>query len=285
MTGDNWITTPAGVEMPPIVYGTAWKEERTADLVELAVGVGFRGVDTAGQPRHYDEARVGEALARVKGNGVGRDDLFIQTKFTPLQGQDPARVPYDKSAPPAEQVLQSFETSKKNLRTGVVDSLVLHSPVSPYEQLLEVWGAMEEIHAAGGARQLGISNCYHAHLLEALYKDAGVKPAVVQNRFYPMTGYDVDVRRICGQHGIVYQSFWTLTANPHVLESEVVRTIAGSHERTEAQVFFRYLTQVGIVPLTGTTSERHMREDLAIFDFELGPDELSTLGRLVGEGG
>jgi diketogulonate reductase-like aldo/keto reductase len=281
MADPKWLTTSAGVNMPRIIYGTAWKKERTADLVEKAVQMGFRGIDTAAQPRHYSEALVGEALERLKAHGIEREALFLQTKFTPLAGQDPDNVPYDVDSPIDLQVAQSFASSQENLQTDYVDSLVLHSPVAPYSQLIKVWNAMEEIYRAGGARQLGISNCYDPKVMQALYGDATVKPAVIQNRFYQQTGYDADLRRWCSGHGVVYQSFWTLTANPHILASPVVQVLAQEYDKTEPQIFFRYLSQSGIVPLTGTCSEQHMHEDLGIFDFELTVEECEKVGRLL----
>ncbi|MGD2029501.1 MAG: aldo/keto reductase [Desulfobacterales bacterium] len=270
--------------MPRIIYGTAWKKDRTADLVVKAIRAGFKGIDTAGQPMHYNEALVGEALHRLKDYGIERETLFLQTKFTPLSGQDPSQVPYDKNAPVELQVAQSFETSIKNLQTEYVDSLVLHSPVAPHDLLMKVWNAMEKIQKAVGSRQLGISNCYDTEVIRSLYADANVKPAVLQNRFYQETGYDADLRHWCANHGVIYQSFWTLTANPHILASNTVRTIAQKYQKTEAQIFFRYLTQSGIVPLTGTTSEQHMREDLSIFDFELSPEDLKKVSFLLNHG-
>ena len=267
--------------MPWIIYGTAWKKERTADLVVKAIQTGFKGIDTACQPKHYDEPLVGVALNRMKDQGIERETLFLQTKFTPLSGQDPKQVPYDEYSPIESQVIQSFETSKKNLQTEYVDSLVLHSPMAPHSLLMKVWNEMETIQRTGGARQLGISNFYDTETMRQLYADAKVKPAVVQNRFYQETGYDADLRNWCSSHGVIYQSFWTLTANPHILGSNTVLTIAQKYKKTGAQIFFRYLSQSGIVPLTGTCSEQHMREDLSIFDFELSSDDLKNVSRLL----
>ena len=281
MEDKKLFTTSAGVKMPWLIYGTAWKKERTADLVVKAIQAGFRGIDTACQPKHYDEQLVGEALQRLKELRVERESLFVQTKFTPLGGQDPRRVPYDKNAPIESQVVQSFETSKKNLKTHYVDSLILHSPVAPHAHLMKAWIAMEAIQKAGGARQLGISNCYDTEIMKLLYADANVKPAVVQNRFYQETGYDADLRNWCSNHGVIYQSFWTLTANPHILGSNTVQSISQKYKKTEAQIFFRYLNQSCIVPLTGTSSEKHMREDLNVFDFELSSDDLSKVKSLL----
>lgn len=282
MSANHFILSAAGVRMPGIIYGTAWKQERTAALVEQAITLGFRGIDTACQPKHYHEAGVGEGVtAACRKLGLERSALYLQTKFTPLNGQDPLRVPYDAEAGLAEQVAQSFQTSLKNLQTDYLDGLVLHSPLAERGQLREVWQALEQIVANGGAKQLGISNCYDPAVFEFLYESATVKPAVLQNRFYAETGYDKPIRAFCRQHAIVYQSFWTLTANPKLLADAVVENLAEKYRRSPAQVFFRYLSRIGIVPLTGTTSTQHMQEDLAIFDFDLSDDELAAIATLL----
>lgn len=272
------------VPNPPILYGTAWKQERTQPLVERAIELGFRGIDTAAQPKHYDEAAVGRALAAVIARGiVSREALYVQTKFTPYPGQDPNRVPYDPKAPLAAQVAQSFASSLANLATNYVDSLVLHSPMRDAASLAEVWSAMETIVEEGGARQLGISNCYSVTYLEHLWSTVRIKPVVVQNRFYAATGYDADIRSFCAEHGMVYQSFWTLTANAELLASPELHAPAKRLGRTPAQILFRYLTHEGVVPLTGTQSEEHMREDLAIFEFELRRDEREAIAVRLGD--
>jgi len=280
--GDQpYVTTLENVKMPKLIYGTAWKKEHTADLVEMAVLSGFRGIDTACQPKHYNEPQVGEAIRRLTEQGIGREELFIQTKFTPLAGQDPQKIPYDPKAPLNQQVVQSFDASKRNLQTDYVDSLVLHSPLFPYPHLRQVWEAMEGIYQSGGARQLGISNCYDLELLKKLYGNAVIKPAVVQNRFYDESGYDAELRRWCKQQGIIYQSFWSLTANPHILAHPILQKIAQRYEKTAAQIFYRFLSHSGIVPLIGSTSKHHIDEDLRIFEFELTGDEVAMIDALL----
>lgn len=278
----NFLTTATGLRIPKIIYGTAWKKDLTAPLVEEAIIQGFRGIDTACQPKHYYEAGVGEGIATCVKNGlVMRSELYLQTKFTPFDGQDPKRIPYDPNATLDVQVHQSFQASLKNLQTSYLDGLILHSPLSSEEKTYQVWRAMEGLVHKGGVKQLGISNCYDLKMFEDLYRIAEIKPAVIQNRFYANTGYDRSIRDFCRQYGIVYQSFWTLTANPHVLANQPVQKIADQYGKSPAQVFFRYLTQIGVVPLTGTTSVSHMKADLAIFDFELNAEECAAVEKLL----
>lgn len=266
--------------MPRILYGTAWKKQDTAHWVRTAIQQGFRGFDTACQPKHYDEAGVGEGVSMCL-DEVLRRDLYLQTKFTPVSGQDPKRIPYDPKAPLPEQIAESFAASLSNLRTSYLDGLVLHSPLDNAKETLQAWRAMESLAAGGGARQLGISNCYRLEELQALYDSARIKPAVLQNRFYSATGFDREIRAYCKMQGIIYQSFWTLTANRKLLRHATITSLASTYERSPAQIVFRYLTQSGVVPLTGTRSEAHMREDLAIFDFALADRELESIDEML----
>jgi diketogulonate reductase-like aldo/keto reductase len=275
-----FFTSVAGVRTPKIIYGAAWKRADTERFVTLAIRHGFRGVDTACQPKHYNEAGVGAALAACAAGGLPREDLYVQTKFTPVGGQDPGRIPYDPKAPLAEQVAQSFATSLRNLQTSYVDCLLIHSPLPTSEQTLQAWRAIEAIVDTGAIRQAGISNCYSLAEFKDLYRSVRIRPAVLQNRFHAETAYDRELRAFCRHEHIAYQSFWTLTANPQVLAHPTIIAAAAAHERTPAQILFRYLTQRGVVPLTGTRSEAHMREDLSIFDFELTVAECAAADRI-----
>ena len=280
---DVFITSAAGVRIPRIIYGTAWKKADTERLVTLAIRQGFRGVDTACQPKHYNEAGVGAGVAACLNDGLARGDLYIQSKFTPASGQDPNRIPYDPNAPLADQIGQSFAASLKNLQTDYLDCLVLHSPLPTSKLTLEAWRVIEGLVDAGVVRQPGVSNCYSLAQLDALFRSARIKPAVVQNRFYAETGFDRGIRSYCRDHGIVYQSYWTLTANPQVLSSTTIAALASSYRRSPAQILFRYLTQAGVVPLTGTRSELHMHADLSIFDFELAAAECEAVDAIFAE--
>ena len=103
--------------MPLIMYGTAWKEDRTQALVLEAIATGFRAFDTANQRKHYVEEGVGAAVRAAIASGVvNREDLFLQTKFTYQRGQD-HRLPYNHDCDLTTQVRQSIASSLKHLMT------------------------------------------------------------------------------------------------------------------------------------------------------------------------
>lgn len=270
------------VRVPSFLYGTAWKEEQTKKLTRRALDAGFRGIDTANQRKHYVEAAVGEAISEWIGEGHGtREDLFIQTKFTSVDGQD-HRLPYERQASSAKQVAQSLASSLDHFRSDYVDSFVLHGP-SLSDQMSEedwaVWEAMCSLHAAGKTRLVGVSNVSAAHI-EALCAGGSMKPAFVQNRCYARTGWDFQVRQLCRRHGVVYQGFSLLTANRGALTKPAVLAPATRTKRTPAQIVFRFALEVGMIALTGTSDAHHMQEDLAVFDFALSEEEVSAIERV-----
>lgn len=287
---ERYIQTNAGIWMPRLLYGTAWKKGATTRLVYTALHThGFLGVDTANQPKHYAEELVGSALQQLLTPHQdteqtplrSRADIFIQTKFTPVGGQDPKNIPYDPTLPLNEQVMASIQSSLKHLGVEYIDSYVLHSPLENYKDLLLVWRTMEKIYEMGLVKQLGISNCYSLELLQQLYMDSQIKPSVIQNRFYAESQYDRALRTWCSTKKIIYQSFWTLTANPHLLQHKYLKTVAKQHNKTVEQIFFRALIQMNIVPLTGTTSSMHMQQDMEVFSFKLTDQEVEEINKLI----
>jgi diketogulonate reductase-like aldo/keto reductase len=272
-----------GVSVPRFLYGTAWKEDRTQRLTELALRQGFRGIDTANQRKHYHEAAVGQAIAASVASGlVVREDLFLQTKFTFRRGQD-HRLPYDPDALITTQVQQSFASSLEHLGADVIDSYLLHGPaqrdgLTPADW--EAWRAMEALHQSRRARLLGVSNVT-LEQLHRLCRQARVRPRLVQNRCYAARGWDRPVREYCAANGLVYQGFSLLTANRDALARPVLARIAERHSRSVNQVVFRFAIDIGMVPLAGTTDADHMREDLEVFDFRLDPAEVSRIERLA----
>ena len=287
MIAPEWSAADRG-GVPHFLYGTAWKEERTEALVKLALAEGFRGVDTANQRRHYDEAAVGRALLEnplPAGEGGAqrrvRGDVFIQTKYTYVESQDD-RLPYDPNADYPTQVRQSFASSVEHL--GHVDSYLLHGPrtrtgLSRIDR--EVWRTIEELQREGRTRYVGVSNVT-ADQLAMLCDFAQVRPSFVQNRCFARLGWDREVRRACERENVRYQGFSLLTANVAELGSREVRQIAAAHRASVPQIIFAFALRLGMICLTGTTNPAHMREDLAASSIALSEDEIETIEQISG---
>lgn len=270
--------------IPDFFYGTAWKEDRTATLTELAIRSGFRAIDTANQRRHYFEAGVGQGLAAAYAAGiVTRANLFLQTKFTYQAGQD-HRLPYDPAATLSLQVAQSMASSLEHLGTDHVDSFVLHGPASHSHWTtddFETWQAMIKERDAGHTRLLGVSNISLAQL-QQMARAHAEPPAFVQNRCYASRGWDREVRAFCREHNIIYQGFSLLTANVEVLRHPLLAGLAAQFKASPAQIVFAFARQVGMLPLTGTSSADHMRKDLESRSLELPPDALNAIEAIAG---
>jgi diketogulonate reductase-like aldo/keto reductase len=270
--------------IPNFLYGTAWKEDRTATLVELALRAGFRGIDTANQRRHYFEAGAGQGLAAAYRDGtVTRADLFLQTKFTYRPGQD-HRLPYDPAARLSVQVAQSLASSLEHLGTDYVDSFVLHGPASNYgwtDADAEVWEAMKKERDTARTRLLGVSNV-PLHHLEQMEAAKSELPAFVQNRCYARLGWDREVRLFCRDRNIIYQGFSLLTANEEVLHHGLIAGFAARANATPAQVIFAFARAVGMLPLTGTSCAEHMKQDLASPALNLPPHAVRMIENMMG---
>lgn len=261
--------------IPNILYGTAWKEDATEDLVSKAIKLGFRGIDTANQRRHYNEQALGNALSKIQKEGLKREELFIQTKFTYANGQD-HRIPYDIHADYKTQVRQSFQSSLEHLQVAYIDSYILHGPMTRFawtQEDREVWQEMESLQKEGKTLYLGVSNI-SIEQLKILWKEAKVKPNFVQNRCFAQQEWDKEVREFCKENNRIYQGFSLLTANPFVLPK--IKHIANTLNKTPAQIVFRFSQHIGILPVTGTTNEKHMKEDLAL-DFYLRKEEIEYI--------
>ncbi len=269
---------------PRFFYGTAWKEERTEALTELAIKTGFRIIDTANQRRHYFEIGVGQALANVYSAGiVKREDLFLQTKYTYQRGQD-HRLPYDPKASLSTQVTQSLKSSLEHLHTDYIDSFVLHGPASGYgwtDADSEVWEAMKKERDAGRTRFLGVSNVSLEHLEQMISVQKEI-PAFVQNRCYAQLGWDRQVRAFCQKHNIIYQGFSLLTANVGVLRHPFVHKLAAQFNATPMQIVFSFAREVGMLPITGTSDVEHMKQDLESLKLTLPKDAVLTIESLAG---
>jgi diketogulonate reductase-like aldo/keto reductase len=265
--------------VPLIMYGTAWKEDRTQALALEAIAVGFRAFDTANQRKHYVEEGVGAAVRAAIASGiVKREDLFLQTKFTYQRGQD-HRLPYNPDCDLTTQVRQSIASSLEHLGVTRIDSYILHGPSqrSGLSQADgETWRAMEDAADEGLVGLLGISNVA-VDQLKALLCAARIRPTFVQNRCLVRASWDHEMHMLCQKENIIYQAFSLLSGNRQALLKPCVIQIAHHYNKTVPQVVYRFAFELGMLPLTGTTDVAHMRDSLDIFDFTLTHDEIETL--------
>ncbi|KAG0155558.1 hypothetical protein PDIDSM_2729 [Penicillium digitatum] len=190
----------------------------------------------------------------------------VEQTYNPVLAQELVNLPYDPSATLTDQVHASIKSSLHNLRSPVdpdsvdetyIDTVIIHSPLSTLTQTLEAWHALET-YVPHLIRNSGISNCTLPTLRElCTSSQTTVKPSVVQNRFYEETLFDVPLRAFCRENQVIYQSFWTLTANPDLVHSDPVQQLAHHVKVTPAAVFFYTLVMSlkDVVVLNGTKDE------------------------------
>ena len=269
------------LDFPEFIYGTAWKEERTAEFSVQAVRSGFRAVDTANQKKHYREDFLGKALQQLEQEGISRSHLFLQSKFTYPAGQD-HRLPYRISDPVEEQVISSFNSTLKNLHTSYLDSYLVHGPSTAgalRDEDWRVWSTFEKLFSENNVKCIGISNVSESQLRELL-QHSKIKPMTVQNRCFAATQWDSSVRQICRENGIAYQGFSLLTANQRMMSHPTFQAMRSKYRVTEAQLVFRFCRNVGIVPLTGSTQALHLKEDLQCGE-KLEPEDAKQIEFLM----
>ena len=258
--------------IPAFLYGTAWKKEATADLVYQALSNGFTAVDTAAQPKHYREDLVAGGISKAIRDGkIRRKDLYLQTKFTSTDGQDPDKMPYDPKSSLTEQINSSVMSSlghfnfadvtkDDDVSDPYIDTVILHSPMRTTDETMDVWRTLEQ-YVPNEIRHLGVSNCTMFDLMD-IYERSNVKPSVVQNRFYANTKYDIGLRRFCFEKGIIYQSFWSLTANPKLLSSKPVKELAKTAQTSSAGALYCLILGLSnTTVLNGTTKVENMKTD------------------------
>jgi diketogulonate reductase-like aldo/keto reductase len=176
-------------------------------------------------------------------------------------------APYDTDAPLELQVRQSVESSLHNFTIQghgppYIDCLILHVPLETHDDMMTVWKTLES-YVPDKVRHLGISNVT-LNGLRVLMMSVNIKPAVVQNPWCRQTGYAIELREFCMEQGIIFQAFWTLSANHHLARGEHVRKLADSAGVSHPSAYYSLVLGLGNISiLDGTTSEQHMKEDLA----------------------
>lgn len=248
-----------GVRMPRLAFGLYDVEPgATTQAVTLAaIAAGYRHIDTA--QLYRNEADVGEAIRRCE---LPRDQLFVTTKVAPgNHGFDEAREAVDRSL--------------GRLGLDHVDLLLIHFPVPRLRS--ETWRALVDLRAAGKARSIGVSN-YTVRHLEELLGASDVAPSVNQVELSPFC-QQPGLAAFCRERGIVLEAYSPLTRGAKLSHPAVV-AIAERRGRSAAQILLRWAVQRGHAVAVKTTTPARMRENAALFDFDLTPDDLTQLAGL-----
>jgi 2,5-diketo-D-gluconate reductase A len=256
------VTLNDGTTIPQLGFGVFQiPPPDTAAAVTRALEVGYRHIDTAEMYRN--ESGVGEAVAA---SGLPRDEVYLTSKLNNgFHRPDDAR--------------RAFDETLTSLRTDHVDLFLIHWPLpTRYDgDYVSTWNTLIEFQADGRARSIGVSNFQVDHL-DRLARETSVVPAVNQIEVHPYFGNE-DVRARDAAAGIVTEA-WSPIAQGDVLDDPVVTGIARGLDRTPSQVVLRWHVQRGDIVFPKTTHVERMRENFAIFDFELDDDDMAAITAL-----
>jgi methylglyoxal/glyoxal reductase len=248
-----------GLKIPAIGFGT-WKLGSSAEsVVGEALDAGYELIDTASV---YDnEAMIGRAIRR---NDRPRQEIFVTTKLSETdQGY--------------ENAIKAFEASTDRLGVDYLDLYLIHWPQS--SERLESWRALEDLHSAGKVRNIGVSN-YAVHHLKELLDNCKVKPCINQIEFHPFIyQQQKDIYDFCIEQGIVIEAYSPLAAAKKMNEG-LIESIAKQHNKTYSQILIRWSIQRQTIPIPKAQNSNHIKQNIAVFDFEMSEEEMELLDNL-----
>ncbi|GEN57536.1 glyoxal reductase [Halolactibacillus alkaliphilus] len=254
-------TLSNGVEMPWLGLGVFQVDDgqEVKQAVIDAIEAGYRSIDTASV--YGNESGVGEAIKAVD---VPREELFITSK---LWNKDQGY----------ESTLAAFEATRKRLDLDYLDLYLIHWPVPEADLYEDTWRAFEKLYQEKKVRAIGVSNFKEEHL-QQLIKSSKVTPMVNQVEFHPHLTQE-PLRDFCRQYNIQVEA-WSPLKQGQLFDNDVLKKIAAPHNKTVAQVLIRWDLQSGVVTIPKSTKIHRIKENAAIFDFELSQEEMQTINRL-----
>lgn len=246
-----------GVRIPQLGFGVFQiKPSETVEATLRALEVGYRHIDTA--EMYGNEKEVGEAVRR---SGLPRGDVFVTSKL-------------GNGKHAHKDALDAFERTLEDLGFDYLDLFLIHWPLPKVSDYVETWRAMEEIHASGRAKAVGVSNFQTAHI-ERLLAQSELVPAVNQIEVHPYLTQD-EVRTFDARHRIATEA-WSPIAQGAVLDDPTVTAVAGRVGRTPAQVVLRWHIQRGDIVFPKSVTPRRVRENFELFDFELSDQDMAMI--------
>lgn len=247
-----------GAEMPVLGFGTYSQppRDRIIDALQVAIDTGYRLIDTA--VVYQNEQFIGKSLAEMP-TKVPREELFITTKVW----KDALRI---------GAVRESLEESLEKLRLDHVDLLLIHRPLSEFN--VAAWHVLEDLQKEGLARAIGVSNFLIKHL-EVLRETSTTVPAVNQIELHPFF-YRKELVEYCTAKGIIVESYSPIALGKR-LGDKRLKKIAKSHGKTPAQAVLRWHLQHGFIPIPRSLNPSHIKENVAVFDFELSTAEMADM--------
>lgn len=248
------IKLRTGHEMPAIGLGTWQLDYDTAGTVEDALGLGYRMIDTSGDYGTQPGIRDG-----IRNSNIDRNDIFVVTKVEEYEN------------PP-----RSIRRSLEELGLDFVDMAMLHRPPR-FGAGVELWDGLIEVKKDGLAKDIGVSN-YMVEHMEALVAATGEVPAVNQIEWSPF-GHCQEMFEYCRKNEIIIQAYSPVTRGIR-LEEEVLKSLAATYQKSPAQIMLRWNVQLGTAPLPKANRYDHLQENIDIFDFEIGKQDMIRLGDL-----
>lgn len=250
-----------GASMPQLGLGVfQTPPETTAEIVGLAVDLGYRAVDTAAMYRN--EEGVGEALA-------GRTDVFITTKL-------------GNSDHGFDEALRAFDASVRKLRRATLDLYLIHWPRPRVDRYVDSWKALVRLRREDRVRSIGVSNFNRDHL-DRIVGETGVTPAVNQIELHPRFQQEA-LRSFHAERGVKTKS-WSPLGRGALLGDPVIVSIAAKHRKTPAQVVIRWHLDSGLIVIPKTVHSDRLQENIGALDFRLDDDDLRRIQILDTPGG
>ncbi|MDD7968453.1 aldo/keto reductase [Actinomycetospora lemnae] len=247
-----------GATIPQLGFGVFQIDPSdTADTVQQAFDAGYRHIDTA--QMYGNEAEVGEAIAK---SGLPRDELWITTKCNNSNhGYDDAQ--------------RALDESLQKLGLDRVDLYLIHWPLPGKDLYVETWKGFEKAHADGKARTIGVSN-FQPHHLDRLLEETDTVPAINQIELHPHM-QQAALRSYHERHGIRTEAWSPIGQGRGLLDAPELGEIAQAHGKSPAQVVLRWHIQIGNIIFPKSVTPERIRENMAIFDFELTHEDMQKI--------